>query len=247
MHMENLKNLFQNENEVKEYWKKTGAHTLSPDALQKLKKKMLYDHTWGITVDAFIDSAKLNDQKRVLDAGCGWGRTIIGLRRNIPDLDIVGVDITPELIAMAKVMLLKEADDKNTLFKVGNIQNLEFPDNSFDAVISTRVLHYVSDPQKAMKEFERVVKPGGRVVVILPNKLNPLIYIKYHTKLYSPAHLRNWFKNTSLKIVSCGSIGYIPPIYRFRNSPRIINIDKISRKIPLLQFMGGLAMCVGEK
>ncbi|MDP2923949.1 MAG: methyltransferase domain-containing protein [Candidatus Omnitrophota bacterium] len=247
MDRKDLKSLYEDREKVEEYWDRTGAHTLTPEELEVLKKKLLYEHTWAITVDMFIKMAMLRSGMRVLDAGCGWGRTIIGLKKYIPDLKVTGIDITPRLINLAERIVAEETDKKDTLLRVGDVQNLEFSDSFFDAVLSTRVLQYVSNPQKAINEFARVLKIGGRVIVMVPNKLNPVVFVKYHTKSYSPFELKMWFENANLKIVGFGSIGYIPTIYRSKNYTELVYIDRVIRTIPILKYYGGLAMCIGEK
>lgn len=242
-----LKNLFKNKNRVKDYWEKTGAHTLSSNEFSEIKRKLLYDHTWKITVDTFIKMGKLNRKKRVLDVGCGWGRTIVGLKKFIPEMQIIGVDVIPELLNLAVQVIVEETNRDDVKFVVGGAQNLGFSDNSFDVVISTRVLQYVSNVQKAVKEMARVLKRGGRLVILLPNKSNLLLRMTYHTKLYSSFDIAKWFRNANLKVMKIGSIGFIPTFYRFNYKSKIVYVDKLVRNLPILRYCGGLAMCVGEK
>jgi ubiquinone/menaquinone biosynthesis C-methylase UbiE len=242
-----LKNLYRDKEKVKEYWEETGAHRKSKKEFEMLKSKMLYDHTWAITVNAFIAMAGLQGDMKVLDAGCGWGRTVVGIKKKLPAIKMTGIDIIPGLLDSARHLVFEETGLNDSIFKIGDVQDLEFEDDSFDVVLSTRVLQYVQDPRKAVKEFTRVTKPGGRVVVILPNKLNPYIYLKYHTKIYSPLDIKRWFEKANLKIVNFGSLGYIPPFFRFKHYDVFVCLDKIIRKMPILRYFGGLAFCVGKK
>lgn len=247
MKKDSLKNLYKDKEKVKKYWEETGAHRLGIKEFEDLKRKMLYDHTWAITVKAFIVMSNLKEHMQVLDAGCGWGRTIVGIKKELPEIEMTGIDIIPGLLNSAKHLISEETGRDDTILKIGDVQNLEFEDNSFDAVLSTRVLQYVQDPQKAVMEFARVVKPEGKIIVILPNKLNPYIFLRYHTKIYSPLDIKGWFEKANLKIVDFGSLGYFPPFFRFKHYDIFVHLDTIIRSIPVLKYFGGLAFCVGEK
>lgn len=243
----NLKTLFRNQINVRKYWKKTGAHALSADDFLALKKQQLYDHTWKIAVDSFIKEGNLSNDKKILDAGCGWGRTVVGLKKFLPEMDITGLDIVPDLLKLARQVLKDETGSNEVKFLVGNVQNLSFPDNSFDAVISTRVLQYVPNPIQAVREFSRVVKPNGRVVVMLPNKMNPIQTLTYHTKLYSPYDLKEWFEEAGLKVIKIGSVGFIPSFYRFNYKSSIVKLNNFIQENFLFKNFGGLSLVCGEK
>jgi len=84
---------------------------------------------------------------RVLDAGCGSKP----YKRLFPGCDWVGLDVRP-------------VGDVE-----GDIHELPFPDEEFDCVICTEVLHLCAWPQVAMKQMARVLKPGGYIIVTVPN------------------------------------------------------------------------------
>ncbi len=247
MRKNSLKDLYKDKEKVKKYWEETGAHRLNEKEFEDMKRKMLYDHTWAITVNAFIVMANLREHMRVLDAGCGWGRTIVGIKKELPEIKMTGIDIIPGLLNSARGLIFEETGCNDTILKIGDVHNLEFKDSFFDAVLSTRVLQYVQDPEKAVMEFARVVKPGKKIVVILPNKWNPYIFFKYHTKIYSPLDIKSWFEKAGLKTVNFGSLGYFPPFFRSKHYNIFVRFDTIIRNIPVLKYFGGLAFCVGEK
>ncbi|CAG8554645.1 158_t:CDS:2 [Funneliformis mosseae] len=95
---------------------------------------------------------------RVLDVGCGPGTWILEMAFDYPDTHFTGIDISP--------MYPKEIKPNNVVFEEADInQGLPFADNTFDFVVMRNMVNALSDDdwQKALKELERVCKPGGFV------------------------------------------------------------------------------------
>jgi ubiquinone/menaquinone biosynthesis C-methylase UbiE len=97
--------------------------------------------------------------QKILDAGCGrylkFCKDLCGIA------DMVGIDLETTL----------ETDNRRAPFGVrGDVTRLPFPDCCFDMVISRSVIEHLEHPPAVFREFSRVLKPGGRVVIITPNK-----------------------------------------------------------------------------
>lgn len=92
--------------------------------------------------------------KKVLMLGCGTGEEALLLSK-AGATNLVGIDVSPESIRLAKETYPQFA------FLVGDMHKLDFPDNSFDFVYSSLVVHYSPEPLKVYKEVARVLKPGG--------------------------------------------------------------------------------------
>lgn len=98
---------------------------------------------------------------RVLDVACGTGTNF----RYLPETaDLVGVDISPEMLAKANDTLA-ELEVDGTLREM-DAQDLEFNDNSFDAVISSLSTCTFPDPVAALQEMKRVCKPDGTIRLV---------------------------------------------------------------------------------
>ncbi|RXK51161.1 class I SAM-dependent methyltransferase [Halorientalis pallida] len=98
---------------------------------------------------------------RVLDVACGTGTNF----RYLPDtVDLVGIDISPEMLANAAEQLTELGID-GTLQEM-DAQELEFSDDSFDAVISALSTCTFPDPIAALREMERVCKPDGTIRLV---------------------------------------------------------------------------------
>ena len=100
---------------------------------------------------------------RVLEIGCGMGTD--GAQFAKAGADYTGVDLTEAAIELARKRF--ELSGLRGEFRVADAEQLDFPDESFDLVYSHGVLHHTPDTDKAVREIHRVLKPGGRAIVML--------------------------------------------------------------------------------
>ena len=98
----------------------------------------------------------------VLDCGCGPGTITQGIAQIVAPGKVIGCDLEPGMVERAAA-LAEGANLDNLSFQVGNILDLPFEDNTFDAVLSCAVTEHLGEPVKAMSELGRVVKRGGVV------------------------------------------------------------------------------------
>jgi|SRR5688572_464590 SAM-dependent methyltransferase len=117
---------------------------------------------------------------RILDAGCGIGL----LGRLYPELGLVGLD--------ASFTLLRNATTGYDLRVEASAEALPFADATFDVVVALNMLHHVIDPDAAVGEFARVLKPGGTLVAVDPRKVLPIELAKKllrgNNKAFAPTH-----------------------------------------------------------
>ncbi len=106
---------------------------------------------------AVLDAARVTTGTRLLDAGCGAG--LVALLAVLRGAEVSAIDASVNLLDVARQRLpaadIREAD----------LEDLPFPDAAFDAAIAINSVFYAADPQAALRELVRVVRPGGRVVV----------------------------------------------------------------------------------
>jgi ubiquinone/menaquinone biosynthesis C-methylase UbiE len=93
---------------------------------------------------------------RVLEIGIGTGKTLPHYPKGI---ELVGVDISPKMLERAKVRARDFQGNVSLL--VGDVQALDFPDNSFDMVVTSCVFCSVTDPVQGFREINRVLRPDG--------------------------------------------------------------------------------------
>jgi SAM-dependent methyltransferase len=100
----------------------------------------------------------------LLDVGCGPGNITADLAGRLGAGIVVGVDVSEEIIAMARSQFVGE-ENPNLSFEVANVYELDYADQSFDVVYAHQVLQHLSKPVEALLEMKRVLKPGGRLAV----------------------------------------------------------------------------------
>jgi ubiquinone/menaquinone biosynthesis C-methylase UbiE len=111
-----------------------------------------------------LDGLRLQPGARVLDIGCGMGSDAFEIATRVgPNGLVTGVDFSETLIAEA----IRRAAGRKVAatFEVGDAQALRFPDHTFDAVRTERMLMHVPNAPQALSEMARVLRPGGRMVV----------------------------------------------------------------------------------
>ncbi len=97
----------------------------------------------------------------VADLGCGTGALAFELSRHVSR--VIGVDNTPAMLDAARQ---RTADRKNIELRQGDIESLPIEDGECDAAMLVLVLTYLAEPENALREMARVIRPGGRAVIV---------------------------------------------------------------------------------
>ncbi len=110
----------------------------------------------------------LRSPMKLLDCGCGPGTITLGLANAIAPGTVTGIDLGSSQISIARENALEQGIT-NAEFLEGNIYNLPFSDNSFDAAFSHALLEHLQEPTQALQELFRVLKPDGILGVRTPD------------------------------------------------------------------------------
>jgi len=121
---------------------------------------------------------------RFLEVGCGIAPHCLNASK-IPNSEVWGLDLASDLIPLLKI----KYPQVNYIFGDGN--DLPFKDNYFDYLIAGEFLEHMEDPEKTIKEFLRVLKPGGRFVCSVPYMDAGQIAPSEHIWSYNEADIRN--------------------------------------------------------
>jgi len=112
--------------------------------------------------EILINGAQIPPGSRVLDVGCGMGKTSCKLARE-NDCRVVGLDIMPRMIRESRTRAWQLGVDDRTTFLRCDAKRLPFKADAFDAVIVESVTVFVEEVERAINEYRRVVKQGGPV------------------------------------------------------------------------------------
>lgn len=169
---------------------------------------------------ALIPSELFQPEKRVFDFGCGDAAIFPWFLSR--GADITGVDTSPEMISRAREKLGNEDQDAARV-QVGGVDKLsELEAQSVDAIISFNVLAYLSRNEEAefYRQAQRVVKPGGWLVVTHSNELFDLFSLNRHTATFFERHLVDAaFKNQVADLLACADQPAHPTTYNVRENP----------------------------
>jgi len=99
---------------------------------------------------------------RILEVGVGTGNNLEHYNHNA---EVIGIDFSSKMLAQAQKKLLK-LNKKNITLMEGDAENLTFPDNTFDVVVTACVFCSVPNPVQGFKEIKHVLKPGGKALFL---------------------------------------------------------------------------------
>jgi ubiquinone/menaquinone biosynthesis C-methylase UbiE len=136
---------------------------------------------------------RYNPKGKLVDLGCGSGNLIVQITKHYPNLDLIGVDISSEILELAKKRAFESNLNEKIKFKIGSVEDLPFSDNSIDFLISSLSLHHWQEPIKALSEACRVLKQKGILLIFdFRRDARKFFYglLKFATKVVVPKALK---------------------------------------------------------
>ena len=180
-----------------------------------------------------------NKVTNILDVGCGTGLYWPVLARY--GEDISGIDSSESMIGEAKRLVTAKNLDHITA-SVQNSGDIQFPDGTFDVVLCVDALHHIPQLGKAVGEFHRVLKPGGRFLAVEPNMFNPLMFLAHLippeerygvVRSFGPilrSVFRSYFDNIRIRYVN-----YVASATSEEQLQRVESLGNVLVRIPILR------------
>lgn len=148
-------------------------------------------HVAGPDLAVMLAAADLRGHERVLDAGCGAGHTALAFAARAAE--VVALDLTEAMLAQGR-KLARDRKLANIRFQRGDVEQLPFAEAEFDVVTSRYSAHHYPHPLAAVREFVRVLKPGGLLLlvdVLSPEPPAQDTFLNAIELLRDPSHVRD--------------------------------------------------------
>lgn len=136
------------------------------DLMGSFVDTVLFRGQWQQLRQKTMSMARIQPGEQVLDVGCGTGTLALEVARRVGRAGrVTGIDPSREQIAHARSKAARR--NMPVDFQIGVIEHLPFPDQTFDVVLSTLMMHHLPAPLKrqGLSEIARVLKPGGRLII----------------------------------------------------------------------------------
>jgi phosphatidylethanolamine/phosphatidyl-N-methylethanolamine N-methyltransferase len=179
---------------------------------------------WHIEREPLIASLQLKPGQTVLDAAVGTGLNLSAYPEGV---HVVGVDLSEKMLDEAR----KKRVSADITFKVSDMCNLDFSDNSFDAAASGFTLCVVNDPVLALKEILRVTKPGAFIAILDYCKSQNLEIQKWQELIFDASSQLGF---PTGKIKWNALMDYDELIYHSKLSIEVVVDDRIESPNPFL-------------
>lgn len=129
-----------------------------------------------------------NDDRVIVDLGCGEGLTLAKTIKMFPESHVSGLDILDENVDICLQHGLP--------VRKGDLYEIDLTDQSVDAVTLIEVIEHLETPDRAISEIYRILKPGGKLIMVFPNdfvfKAARLGCFKFQEAFYDPGHVKQW-------------------------------------------------------
>ena len=160
-----MRNLTQEETSKR--WDEYYSLLNDPDQVEFKKEfeRCTNNHTWKNSIRIIEKLAEIKDGDKLLDAGGGWGRLLLGILVNHIDIEITLLDYQKSALVLGEKLIGKKNNSNRISWEEGNIESLPYPDNHYDKIYSGRVFQHLNSPIKGAEELVRVLKPGGKFVI----------------------------------------------------------------------------------
>jgi ubiquinone/menaquinone biosynthesis C-methylase UbiE len=159
-------------------------------------------HASGPDLAEMVKVAQLQGHEQLLDAGCGAGHTALTFAPHVAH--VIAVDLAESMLAQGR-RLAAERGIQNLEFRPGDVEKLPFEDDSFDVITSRYSAHHWPNPQRALEEFRRVLRPNGLLLIgdiVSFEEFTLDTYFQTVELLRDPSHVRDHTEKQWLEMLT---------------------------------------------
>lgn len=201
--------------DVKDYWNShlncTQFLTYKEVALGSDEFYNLLDKTmerYSYKKRLFKELSQSSEGQKLLEVGCGLGLELAKLGKS--GFEVTGVDLSPRAVELADSYLKRQEVKGRALIQ--NAENMDFSNDVFDVVYSSGVLQHTPNIEKAILEIWRVLKPGGRILIVLYHRRS------WFYLLYKLSRINIEFQDRDAPIINTYTRKELKSLFsRFRN------------------------------
>ncbi len=142
-----------------------------------------------------IEALGLKGKEKVLDVGTGSGHILPKIAERLSDGEVLGTDISKNMVKVARERINDQGCEENAYAVIDDIENSSFQDEEFDRILATFTFTTIPDPNSAAEECRRILKPGGKLVVLDTGNPDGLLAktlfqpMKYSAKVFGRTHM----------------------------------------------------------
>jgi ubiquinone/menaquinone biosynthesis C-methylase UbiE len=193
--------------------------------VKDMEKLVKYRYTpFTNEIVKLLKKRSLGNEITILDVGCGPGFLLFELRKLLTKVRLIGLDASENMLAAAKEKAQKE-NIYDIEFKRGKVEELPFPDNSIDVVVSQNSLHDFNSVQQALNQIFRVIRSDGCFIDKSRNAAYPELKKKLKKLIIA---IR--FGPREAKMVFKGADKWLDPNYVIKTMQKIGFDTKLLRK-----------------
>ncbi|MEA2570911.1 MAG: 2-polyprenyl-6-hydroxyphenyl methylase / 3-demethylubiquinone-9 3-methyltransferase [Acidobacteriota bacterium] len=209
-------------------------------------------------VDETFAAAGLQPGMRVLEVGAGSGRFTLHLVRE--GLSVTALDLSQEMLERLAVLARElEVGESELTLRTGSLYDApSLVGSGFDAIVGFFLLHHLDDAQRGLEALRPLLKAGGELVFVEPNRLNPLFLIQMFacadmswsaergTYRYGGSGYAQLFRRAGFDDVSVKCFGFFPPQILDRARP-LLGFEKMLAQVPIARHLLPLLLLRGTK
>jgi SAM-dependent methyltransferase len=230
-----------------QHWHPNAKARAEQGILDEMVSNELFDHTWMASIHQLEKQLRFADGQTVLDAGCGWGRLLLGVKYFHPNVSIDGYELTAEFVEKARDLLEQHKLADGVRVVQADLLETELPRDHYDSLYSSRVVHYIQAKELLIRKFHAALKEGGRAMIVIPNRSSPYQRRVYkHAPLYPIRSLGRIMEAAGFGAIRYGGYRFLPSNRHFAYDSVAARIEMALAATPIGRF-AGLAYVVGEK